>query len=159
MPTSAKWSLSFGISQQNSVNTPLLHVCNVPCPSHPPWFVHHTNIQRVVQAVKLLIMQSSPASHYFLPLRSKHLPWHCSRTLLSKTLPIIWENKFHNHKNQHVNICTHFLIGKRGGKTSELNCIKHPLNLIHFLVLPTCNFYLLVSFWYIWILPHFHRMN
>jgi hypothetical protein len=83
-------------------------VCNVPCPPNPPWFVHHNNIRQVVQAVMLLIMQSSPASHYVLPLRSKHLPWHCSQTLSSSTLPIIWEKKFHTHTRQIINIFSYF---------------------------------------------------
>lgn len=157
MPTSAKWSLSFRIPYQNSVNIPLLHVCNVLCPSHPPWFVHHNNIQWVVQAVKLLIMQSSQASCYFLPLRSKHLPWHCSWALSSNTLPIIWENKFHIHTKQHINIFSYFwqVIGGENLWT-ELYQASPEFNTL--LVLPTCNFYLLVSLWYIWILPYFHRM-
>jgi hypothetical protein len=29
-----------------------------------------------LQVMKLLIMQSSPASRHFLPLRSKYSPWH-----------------------------------------------------------------------------------
>jgi len=114
-------------SPPNSVNILLLHACNLPCPSDPPLFVHHNNIQRVVQAVMLLIMQSSRASHYVLPLRYKHLLWHCSQTLSSSTLPIIWENKFHTHTKQHVNIFSYF-SQVMGEKTSELNCIKHPLN-------------------------------
>jgi hypothetical protein len=41
-------------------------------PSHPPWLDHTINIRWSVQAMKLLIMQSSPVSRYLLPLTSKY---------------------------------------------------------------------------------------
>jgi hypothetical protein len=34
----------------------------MPCPSHPPWLDHSNYAWRRVQAMKLLIMQFSPAS-------------------------------------------------------------------------------------------------
>jgi len=40
-------------------------------PSHPLWFYCPNNVLWKVQVLKLLIMKSSPASRYFLPLRSK----------------------------------------------------------------------------------------
>jgi hypothetical protein len=46
---------------------------SLPCvlrayPSHPPWIDHSNSISCSVQVMKLLIMQSSPKSRYFLPL-------------------------------------------------------------------------------------------
>jgi hypothetical protein len=46
----------------------------LPFPSHPAWFDYPNNIWWSVQDMKLLIMQSSPASCHFLPLRSKYSP-------------------------------------------------------------------------------------
>jgi hypothetical protein len=43
-------------------------------PTDPPSFHHPNNISRCVQIMKFLIMQSSPAFHHFLPLRSKISP-------------------------------------------------------------------------------------
>jgi hypothetical protein len=43
-------------------------------PSHSPWLEYPNNIWWIVQVMKLLIMQSSPASCHFLPLRSKYSP-------------------------------------------------------------------------------------
>jgi hypothetical protein len=51
-------------------------VCYMPWPSHHPRFDHPNNIWWSMQVMKLLIMQSSSASHHFLPLRSKHSPQH-----------------------------------------------------------------------------------
>jgi hypothetical protein len=45
-------------------------------PCHPPWFDRLNTISWRAQVTKLLIMQSSPASHHFLPLRSKYSPQH-----------------------------------------------------------------------------------
>jgi len=44
--------------------------------SHVPWFDYPNNKWWSVKAMKLLIMQSSPASHHFLPRRSKYSPQH-----------------------------------------------------------------------------------
>jgi len=43
----------------------------MPRPSCSPWFDHLSNIWWGVQIMKLLIMQSSPASHHCFPLSSK----------------------------------------------------------------------------------------
>jgi hypothetical protein len=51
------------------------HACYMH-PSHHPWFDRCNNVWRSVQVMKLLIMQSSSASHHFLPLRSKYSPQH-----------------------------------------------------------------------------------
>jgi hypothetical protein len=53
------------------------HACYMPFPSHPPWFCYPNNISWGIQVTKLLIMQSSPASCHFFPLRSKYSrKWH-----------------------------------------------------------------------------------
>jgi len=49
-------------------------VCYMPHPSHPPWFDHPNNIWWSVQVMKLLIIQSSPASCHFFPPRFKYSP-------------------------------------------------------------------------------------
>jgi hypothetical protein len=46
----------------------------MPRPSHPPSLDHPNNICWSVQVMKLLIMQSSPASRHFLSLMSKCSP-------------------------------------------------------------------------------------
>jgi hypothetical protein len=54
-----------------------MHFSSRPCvldayPFHPTWFDHPNNIWWSVQVMKLLIMQSSPASRHILSLRSKY---------------------------------------------------------------------------------------
>jgi hypothetical protein len=51
-------------------------MCYMPCPSNPPWLDHSNYTWRRVQVMKLLIMQFSPTSHHFIPLRSKYCPQH-----------------------------------------------------------------------------------
>jgi hypothetical protein len=75
MHRSSEWSLCFRFPNQDIVCiSHLAHPFYTPRPLHFPWFDHRNNIFRSVQVTKLLIMQSSPASHHFLPLRS------CSQT-------------------------------------------------------------------------------
>jgi hypothetical protein len=50
------------------------HACFIPCSSRPPWLHHSNYIWRKVQFMKLLIMQFSPTSYHFIPLRSKYSP-------------------------------------------------------------------------------------
>jgi hypothetical protein len=45
-------------------------------PSHPPWLDHRNDIWWSVHVMKPLIMQCSPASRHFLPLRCKYSPQH-----------------------------------------------------------------------------------
>jgi hypothetical protein len=52
------------------------HLCYMPCPSHSPSLDHSNYIWQRVQVMKLLIMQFSPPSCYFVPLRSKYPPQH-----------------------------------------------------------------------------------
>jgi hypothetical protein len=49
---------------------PLLHVCHIPRPTHPPCFEHPNNIWQGVCIIKLIIMQFSSISCYFHPLRT-----------------------------------------------------------------------------------------
>jgi hypothetical protein len=70
---SSQWSLPFWFSDQNLVCiSHLTHACYMPCPPHPPWLDHPNNSWWSVLDTKLL--QSSPASHHFLLLRSKYSP-------------------------------------------------------------------------------------
>jgi hypothetical protein len=48
----------------------------MPRPCLPPSFDHPNNIWSSVQVMKLLVIQSSPASCHFLPFRYKHSPQH-----------------------------------------------------------------------------------
>jgi hypothetical protein len=74
-PGSSEWSLPFRLSNQNIVCIfNLCHARYMSRPSHPPWSDHPNNIWWSVQVMKLLIMQSSPASRHFLRLRSKYSP-------------------------------------------------------------------------------------
>jgi hypothetical protein len=77
MPLSFEWSLPFRFSDQNFVCvSDLPHACYITRPSRPSWFNHPNNIYWSLQVMKLLIMQSSPVSHNFLPLRCNYFPDH-----------------------------------------------------------------------------------
>jgi hypothetical protein len=52
------------------------HACYTISPSHPRLFYDPYSMWRRVQVMRLLIMQSSPVSSHFLPLRSKYCPQH-----------------------------------------------------------------------------------
>jgi hypothetical protein len=54
----------------------LFHACYMLHPSHPTSFNHHSNISRSIQVMKLLIIQSHPASRHFFPLGSKYSHHH-----------------------------------------------------------------------------------
>jgi hypothetical protein len=54
--------------------------------------------------MKLLIIQSSPASRHFLPLRSKCPLQHSSQTPSICVLPLVWETKFHTQTKQQVKL-------------------------------------------------------
>jgi putative component of membrane protein insertase Oxa1/YidC/SpoIIIJ protein YidD len=70
---------------------------HMPDTSHPSWFHHPNTISCSVQVMKLFIMQCSPASCHFLPLRSKYSSQH---PILEHIyiLPLIHETKFQTHK-------------------------------------------------------------
>jgi hypothetical protein len=60
MSRSSEWSLSFRLSHQNPICTPLLlHTCYMPCQSHPHWLDHSNSTWRRVEATQLLSMQFS----------------------------------------------------------------------------------------------------
>jgi len=70
-PRSSECSFLFRFFNQNIVFTSYLsRACYMSCPSHASLF-DRPNIYWGVQFMKLLIMQSSPASHHFFPLSSK----------------------------------------------------------------------------------------
>ena len=72
---SPQWSLSLRFPHQNLVhNSPFLHTCHMPRPSHSSRFYHPPNIGWGVQRIKLLIMYFSPLSCYPVPLRPKYSP-------------------------------------------------------------------------------------
>jgi hypothetical protein len=56
--------------------THLSQARRMPRSAHPPSFDHPNNIFLNEQVMKLLMMQSSPASLHFPPLRSKYSPQH-----------------------------------------------------------------------------------
>jgi hypothetical protein len=63
-------------------------VSQVPCPFHPPWFIHPNNIWWGIQIMKLFITTGNCYLLLFRPSAS------CSRTPSAYTLSLIWENKF-----------------------------------------------------------------
>jgi hypothetical protein len=73
---------------------PPSHACHMPCPPHSPWFGLPINIWWWVQIMKLPIVQLSPFSRYFIPLRShvhfsvllSFCQWTCPGPRLFRTL-------------------------------------------------------------------------
>jgi hypothetical protein len=87
MPASSEWSLTFRFPNQNIVCiSHLFHTHYMSRTSHPPWFDHPNNIWWSVQVMKLLIMQSFPASSRF-PLLRLSAPLN---TIFSDTLVFIF---------------------------------------------------------------------
>jgi hypothetical protein len=77
MSRSLTQSPSFGIPYQNIVCiSHFSDACYMPRPSHLPLVDHPNNNWRSIQVMKLLIMQSSPTSRHFLPLRSEYSLQH-----------------------------------------------------------------------------------
>jgi len=74
-PISSEWTLPSRFSYHSFVWIYLSHTCYMSCPSYP-WLDLPNYIWWSLQVMKLLIMQSSPAFHHFLPLRHKYSPWH-----------------------------------------------------------------------------------
>jgi hypothetical protein len=69
MSCSTQWSLSFWLSRQYPICISLLpHSCYMPRPSHPSLLDHSNYTWRIVQVMKLLIVQFSPTSCHFIPL-------------------------------------------------------------------------------------------
>jgi hypothetical protein len=70
-----EWSLLFRFSDPDFVCiSHRSHACYICRPSVLPWLDHPNNISWSVQVMKLLIIQSSPASPSFLRLRSRYSP-------------------------------------------------------------------------------------
>jgi hypothetical protein len=57
----------------------------MPLLFHPPWLDHHNNMWWRLQIIKFLIMQFSPASCYFLLLRSTYM-WASPLLKLTDTI-------------------------------------------------------------------------
>jgi hypothetical protein len=91
-PTSSSQSVCpFQVFKPNSCTLFSYLPCMIHAfPSDSPWFDHHNNIWLSIQAMKLLIMQSSPASRHFLPLSSSE---PCYQTLSMYMFPVVWETK------------------------------------------------------------------
>jgi hypothetical protein len=49
-------------------------VYHMPCPSHPPWLDHSNIIWQGLWVMKLLTVNFSPISYYFIPLMSRYSP-------------------------------------------------------------------------------------
>jgi hypothetical protein len=165
---------------------------------------HPHNYWWSVQVMKLLIIQSSPASRHFLLLRSKYSPQHLFSNTLNiceswdfhggclhlhpkdegsvvlwnvcispqhytasqlrrprpepsiYVLPLVWEIKFHSHKNQQGKKITVYYVlvfkflnvwrGKVNTNDSETNGSKHFSNLIWSWFLRECHFQLSILF-------------
>jgi hypothetical protein len=101
----SEWYLPFRFSNQNILRSShISHVCYMPRPSHRPRF-DRPNICWTVQVTKLLIMQSSPSSHHFLPFYVQIFSSApCSRTFSICVLPLAKETKFTTHKKQNVTV-------------------------------------------------------
>jgi len=54
--------------------------------------------------MKLLIMQSSPASRPFHSLRSKYSPEHPFLKRPQYVIPLVWETKLYTHTKQRVKL-------------------------------------------------------
>jgi hypothetical protein len=101
-----------------------------------PWFDHPNNIWLSVQVAKLLIMQSSPASHHFLPLMSKHSPQYpvLKHSQSCSSFDVTGQVS-HPYKIMNKSIVVYILIVKfletsQEEQYSEQNGSKLPPNLI-----------------------------
>jgi hypothetical protein len=54
--------------------------------------------------MKLRIVQLSPFSRYFIPLRSKYFPQHHVIKHPVYAVPLTWETKFHTHTKEMVEL-------------------------------------------------------
>jgi hypothetical protein len=136
-PRSSKWFLPFTFSNENiACVSHVSNPCCLPSSSYFPWFYHPNNSRWSVQVTKLLIIQSSPASHPFHPPSYVQVfscaP--CSQTLSIYVLSLVWEIRFHTHTKQQVKLwfCMLIFMGleRRMKKDFEQNGSKHSANLI-----------------------------
>jgi len=77
-PRSSEWFFPFWCCKQNFVS--ISHMCYMYWSSHLMWFHHHNNIWWRLHVMKLLLMQSSPASPHFL----KHPNANCTQSAKGK---------------------------------------------------------------------------
>jgi hypothetical protein len=76
---------------------------------------------RTTQVMKLLIMQFSPPSYHFIPLRAKYSPQHpVLKHPQVYVLPLMSETKFHTHTEQFI-----------WGHCQYLDCIMSSGTMIH----------------------------
>jgi hypothetical protein len=106
---SSNWSLPFRFPNQNFIYiSHLSHVCYMPYP-YNPWCDHPNNIWLCIQVLKFLIMQSYPAHHHFLPLRSKYSPKHPVLKIPSIYIPpLLWKTVSHPYKMGKIMFQLHF---------------------------------------------------
>jgi hypothetical protein len=102
-PRSSGWSLPFRFSNQNIVRI----ISSPPCvlharPPHPLYLITLI-IFGEASVIKLITMQSSPASCYFFPLRSKYFPQHPVPNTLN-LCSLVRDTKFHIHTKLQVKI-------------------------------------------------------
>jgi hypothetical protein len=88
--------------RQSGLPAKILHACYMPFPSHPPSYDHPNYILRRVRVMKLLIMQFSPASCHFIPLRSKYFV----STLFPNTLSLCYSGYVRDHILLYILIVT-----------------------------------------------------
>jgi len=93
-------------SKNSRLNSPksILMLAFYLCPSNSPSFEHNNNIPWSWSLLKLHIMESSPASCHFLPLRSKYSPQHPVLRHPQSMFFCVWETKFHTYTKQHVTL-------------------------------------------------------
>jgi hypothetical protein len=94
--------VTFRYPHQNPARAVLLsHACCIFRPTQTLWFEHPNKIRQGVQIMKTFLVQFSPVSCSFLPLRikiSSSAPR--SRTPWAHGLSLTWETRSHTHKKQ-----------------------------------------------------------
>jgi hypothetical protein len=98
------------------------HACYTSRPSHSPWLNHPNNMCCSVQFMKLLVMQTSPSSSHFFPLRSKYYPRHPVPNGLNLYSSLNVETKFHIHTKQQVKLQFRFLETRREDNVFWTKC-------------------------------------
>jgi hypothetical protein len=76
----------------------------MPRPPHPLWLDHTNNNWWRVNVMKLLIMETFPASGHFLAYGSTYSPEHQVLKLSIYVLNLVWQTKFHTLRKQQVKL-------------------------------------------------------